>query len=620
MALSFYGFGQNYDQFKFLKLNNSEIKEVVQQIKTILSNTSPQEEFWLHSVAQLPLFQTLEPIIVVQRREQADTYEQIICKIKDPITCEDLIKVYRNVKFELHTCKIIELSRADDKSVKIKDEFLEIFQVLLSAGLADSAGSKAEVDRFRLNLKGTALWTSLGFPNPTTARSWVELSGTPGIKNEGNTCYMNSFFQAVNATDSLRVLLMKNTESVKCGENSIISGFRGTLHRLRTETRSDTSPFIIIKDSFCSPFWDKIKAESIEKLMNYKKDMGHSQVLSTDEQRVLDGSTSLGPYFDKRGNEVVIDGKLRQQDCMDRFMEIISMINACSGQPEMNIKVISINKNGEETSLQKLLDYNNPLKAHYRALNDILSTNQFYARRLLDGITKENKEIADYQYIHEMKPIKDQEAPFGAKNKHNINENFICRDVFEQVEKLDKDKIIQKLQEWLEKKIIEKTPEEYFEETRTRLDFLQSANPPFIIITKNNSFREDGALDIYNTTDNKVIRIDKQTFVLKAAIVKYGGAGSGHYYVITDEGYFSDSDVLPGPQYMQQMIEHGYNTDYPRRGSSPNMAVAYFYENVDQKGSGYVKNKSYLSGGETIKNKYFHKYLKYKNKYLQLTR
>ena len=43
------------------------------------------------------------------------------------------------------------------------------------------------------------------------------------------------------------------------------------------------------------------------------------------------------------------------------------------------------------------------------------------------------------------------------------------------------------------------------------------------------------------------------------------------------------------------------------------------FQGTSSKG-GYLKNKPYLSEGKSIKDKYFHKYLKYKNKYLELSK
>ena len=102
-----------------------------------------------------------------------------------------------------------------------------------------------------------------------------------------------------------------------------------------------------------------------------------------------------------------------------------------------------------------------------------------------------------------------------------------------------------------------------------------------------------------HTTENGSITIDGQTFILKAVIIQTGGFGGGHYMVITEEGFFDDNDVRRGSRYMKQIKKS--NSFHSATG------VYYFFENT------------ILRGGN-IKDNYFHKYLKYKNKYLELSK
>lgn len=101
------------------------------------------------------------------------------------------------------------------------------------------------------------------------------------------------------------------------------------------------------------------------------------------------------------------------------------------------------------------------------------------------------------------------------------------------------------------------------------------------------------------TMNDQKITIKGITYLLKAIIVHAGGLDGGHYYAITREGRFNDNWV----KYSSSIIQNASVT-----GMDQGNECAY-----------YLFEKETHNGG-SINNKYFHKYLKYKNKYLELSK
>jgi hypothetical protein len=101
------------------------------------------------------------------------------------------------------------------------------------------------------------------------------------------------------------------------------------------------------------------------------------------------------------------------------------------------------------------------------------------------------------------------------------------------------------------------------------------------------------------TMNDQKITIKGITYLLKAIIVHAGGLDGGHYYAITREGRFNDNWV----KYSSSIIQNASMT-----GMDQGNECAY-----------YLFEKETHNGG-SINNKYFHKYLKYKNKYLELSK
>ena len=582
-VIGYFDFIKKYENFK--DFTSSDLKVITTNIMRILTSLIPIEEFFL-SPNQLHFAKLLGNIINTRTALYKNTgITATYCTIKNPITCEDLLKCYKQLKFKDDkeyclfinaTCLLINLSIADDESSKYKNKFLAIFSELEKLGLADKDGKKTEVNNYRLNREGTAKWTEMGFPNPTSESSWVEFaSRTPNLYNSGNTCYMNSFLQAINATTSFRNYLIKHTE--QCKKNPVIKSLRDTLILLSSGIKEKK---VNIEELFCESVWELLIEQDIQ------------------EERVKIKRES--PPRDLTPEEII---KIRykkmqsQRDSIESLLKIISIINSpqCNTEilPELDYLLIIMNPAVGEISLQNFLENQKKtaIEDKNRTLHYNIKENKEWAKKVLDALNKGGK-IDDFQY------------------SDNSLLNYIPITIL-------KDATVETLQKFMDTDFTPVTENDFqdVETKRIKYTLLQRNYVPFIIIQ--NFFN-------INTKNNGLIIIEGQTFILKAAIIKSGSQRGGHYWTVTHEGCFDDlkPEALYDPKYMEKIIKDGtFEIVDPRESEIKTFQVyAYFFENIDKRGGGYLKNKPYLSGGESMKDKYFHKYLKYKNKYLELSK
>jgi hypothetical protein len=471
-------------------------------------------------------------------------------------------------------------------------------------------------------------------PSPILPRKWVKpgnrIIRKHGIRNPVLTCYMNALLQAINATDYLYMDLLWTIQ---------ISGVLFPLTRYFDDTLRDLrnldkqKEVIDPENTFCKAAWafmgHKGQADSIDFL---NRIIGLIKFNPDPTNMYHDWNYINSPFF------VSVSYKIPEMDDLPETLTLQELIDLTNDSIIKN-KNLDLEKNDDILKNNMNRYISNPdQRPFFTSDND---SNPLYANKEIITLASQNNIQKLEELLEKNEKIKNQEYTYdNATLKHKANDIFIsCTNALRAIKSGDQDKLSeQKISDYYlpsnllytyvknekgkyEKSKIKEEPE-IIETLSQELQkpFIKierktpsNPNPPRILeandtILATRDYKPYIILENHHkimTTNNCHIIIDDQNFTLKAVIMKFGGTGGGHYWTYTPQGVGDDSTFINNPHIFRKYCDEGHKD-----------ATFYFFENNIQPTSFIVPE---ISGG-SITNKYYSKYLKYKNKYLELSK
>jgi hypothetical protein len=542
--------------------------------------------------------------------KKINLYIQLFKLINDPKNIDKLILL-----FEKYNEQKKEILSSIDDEFKVNGELNELGKCIYKFY---ATGKKPEQ---KLELEPEPIQpeeiTILPKEIPIQPRKWVKpgnrIQRSKGIYNPSQTCYMNSLFQAINATDYLYIDLLWTIHSSGI-LLPLTRYFDNTLRKLRDFTVKDK--LIHPVSTFCEVAWDlmghKGQDDSIMLFNNIKRDIENRAPI-----------TVVSPIY--KG----ISYTLKEINGFPKKLQLQEFIDATI---QDIVNTLNINKKKIFDKLQENMKryLENVDKRDLFSQSDV---NPYYAKQNIIQLARENQIDELRRLLNDNRDITNQQPTY--ENAQNISDAYIIVRSINNALKAIRENNVEKLSEQEENDyylpsdifyryikddkgddaMIPYTPDERINKIQEKL------NESFTPINKDTLNGQDRILGTteykpyiilenhkkIHTTNNCNINIHGQNFTLKAIIIKYGDNTGGHYETYTSQGQFNDQNVV---------VDQEIFTKYCREGHRD--ATFYFFENVN-KPTSFIAPETDTFGG-AINNKYYSKYLKYKNKYLELSK
>jgi hypothetical protein len=442
-------------------------------------------------------------------------------------------------------------------------------------------------------------------PSPIMPRDWIAPSPRivreKGIENSGMTCYMNALLQAINGTDYLYIQLLTDIHNSRL-LMPITRYFDDSLRALRQDPK-----LLNLENTFCKQVW-KLKDYKGENQFPFKGQEDSIFLFNVIVDKIRSG------LFENGVLSPIIHGIVQPLKELNGIVkeQTVSLQDFIDAQVAYNIDEKNKDKkklfDEHKMYMQKLLDATEDQRMYFT--ND--PENSFFAIDAIKQLAIENnieklKQLQSQNYTELNKPFRYGE---NTEEKYKLNQtrksikNALIAIDTNQVALLSNNEVNLF---YIPRDILDMTNSEILIEINKPFENVTFQNllpdetllhtkdyKPFIILENHNKIK---------TTNNCNITIENQQFKLKSVIIKSGDAVNGHYFTITPEGEFNDDRFTPSSTQFSKFCINGDNN-----------ATFYFFENV------VPPSPPIALGGGSIKNKYFHKYLKYKNKYLELSK
>ncbi len=610
------------DAYKFLRnqLNLQELKKILECKKKDIKDYDPGDnddnDYYNSKLVTVPEFvpevkqvdlspETLA-VLLKYKCDNEIKKETSKCNFKNLIRNDKLIQ---KINLYIQLFDLINDQENIDKLILLLEKYNQQKKEILSSicGEFKVNGELNELGKciynfYAIGKKQDPEQKSITNPKP---RDWLEpgsrTEDQKGIKNPGNTCYMNALLQAINATDYLyRDILYGIHESGIL--LPITRTFDDALRNLRK-----SKDVLDLKDTFCTAVWNYKSINDRGEyhnpfIMFEQNDSGEllsvilNKIAIQLKSKGIETRLSNSPIFylpDIKKEKITLENN-SLQEYIDKTIK--AKIDWKNSIRENLLKDLEKWRDAKESSNTKKYQSTNEVSVNY-VCDEVLEIVKKYESNLTE-LREEllrmseinDRKINSFNYSTGKQPVEAMEKKISITNALKAISNGNIDKLNNQVY-LSEDYLSPSIMA-LDGKALDDEIEEKkkpIEEKNLSLEekLLKYEDQPYIILV--NEYKQ-------LTTDNCQVEIHKKMFELKSVAVKVGPVDGGHWYTITKYGYFSDTSFDYGNSHFKSFCEKGIE----------NARFLYFFE---KKQDGGNKN-----------NKYYSKYLKYKNKYLELSK